>query len=140
MQAFEWYLRSRQLNLESTSPAIADGLMLVEKAIGREGEHAELLALKGYLHWNRHQIASSDATDLTEARHCVDRALTMDPELPTALVARALLEIRQPVVDSGLLLRLLHRAHALEPTTDACLWLTVYLCGTGRSEDRKSVV
>ena len=38
------------------------------------------------------------------------------------------------MVDSGLLLRLLHRAHALEPTTDACLWLTVYLCGTGRSE------
>jgi len=34
----------------------------VEKAIEREGEQAGLLALKGYLLWNRHQIASSDTT------------------------------------------------------------------------------
>ena len=134
MQAFEWYLRARQLNFEFTSPSIADGLVLVEKAIEREGDHPELLALKGYLLWNRHQIVSLDAADLTEARRCVDRALTMDPELATALVARAALEIRQSVVDSGLLLRLLHRAYGTEPTTDACLWLTIYLCQTGRPE------
>ena len=134
MQAFEWYLRSRQLNLESTSATIADGLVLVAKAIEREGEHPALLALKGYLLWNRHQIASSDVTDLTEATRCIDRALALDPELPTALIARAALEVRKPVVDSGLLLRLLHRAHALEPTPDSCLWLTVFLCQTGRPE------
>ena len=134
MQAFEWYLRARQLNLEFTSSAIADGLVLVEQAIEREGEHAGLLALKGYLLCNRHQIANTGAADLTEATRCVDRALTLDPEVPTALIARAMLEIRQPVVDSGLLLRLLHRAYATEPTTDACLWLTVYLCQTGRPE------
>jgi serine/threonine protein kinase len=64
----------------------------------------------------------------------VYRALTLDPEIATALIARAMLEIRQPVVDSGLILRLLHRAYATEPTTDACLWLAVFLCQTGRPE------
>ena len=134
MQAFEWYLRARQLNFESTSRSIADGLTLVDKAVEREGQHAGLLALKGYLLWNRHQAANASMTDLTEATRCVDQALALDPDLATALIARALLEVRRPAVDTGLILRLLFRAYALEPTTDACLWLTVFLSATGHSE------
>jgi eukaryotic-like serine/threonine-protein kinase len=132
VQAYEWYLRARQLNLEFTTSSIGDGLVLVEKAIEREGEHAGLLALKGYLLWNRNQIANTG--DLTEATRCVDRALALDPDLAMALIARAMLEIHSPAVDSGLVLRLLHRAYESDPTSDAGMWLTVYLCQTGRPE------
>jgi eukaryotic-like serine/threonine-protein kinase len=134
VQAFEWYLRARQLNLQFSDTALNQGLDLLERAMAIEGERAPLLALKGSLLWNLHNIAARGLEALMEAAECIDRALAIDPDLADALVAKALLEIHAPTADSGYVLRLLHRACVSERHADAHLWLSVMLSQTGRPE------
>jgi serine/threonine protein kinase/tetratricopeptide (TPR) repeat protein len=134
IQAYEWYLRARQLNLRFRPDALAEALALVDRATALDGERAPLLALKGYLLWNLKNVGMCGPETLHQAAEYVDRALAIDPELGTALVARAMLEVNAESVDSGLILRLLKRAWDADRSADAAMWLTFYLTLTGRPD------
>ena len=134
VQAYEWYLRARQLNLQFSDSALNQAIELVERAMAIEGDRAPLLALKGSLLWNLHNIGARGVEALQDAYVCIERALALDPDLAEALVAKALLEVHATEVDSPLVLRLLHRACQSERHADAHLWLALMLSQTGRPE------
>jgi TolB-like protein/tetratricopeptide (TPR) repeat protein len=134
LQAFESYVRARQLSVRFTPHALGEAMTLVDQAIALEGQCAPLLALKGALSWNMHNIGATGGEALEMAGTYVDRALTLDPELGDALVAKALITLRADRVDMGGVLRLLHAACEAERSADAYMWMTLYLSQTGRPE------
>jgi eukaryotic-like serine/threonine-protein kinase len=133
-EAYECYLRARQLNITFHPPDLQHALTIIERAIAIEGERAPLLALKGSLLWNLHNVGARGMEALAEAASCINQALSLDPDLADALVARALLEIHAPVVDSAMVLRWLHRACEVERHVEAHMWLAILLAQTGRPE------
>lgn len=134
VQAYELYLRARQLNLSFSEAGVRKGLDLVNTALELEPDSPPLLALKGSLLWNTHNVGIAGREVLTDASQWVERALGADPNLGQALVVRAMSEIHNDSVDSALILRLLKRAADADPTSETLLWLSVMLAQTGHSE------
>jgi serine/threonine protein kinase/tetratricopeptide (TPR) repeat protein len=134
VQAYECYLRAKHLNLQFAPTALEKALILIDRAIALESERPRLLALKGSILWNLYNVGVRSADALAAASALVERALALEPDLAEALVARALIEVHAPTVDSALILRLLRRACDAEPTADGHMWLSWYLSQTGRPE------
>lgn len=134
VQAYELYLRARQLNLSFSAEGVRKGLDLVNSALALEPDSPPLLALKGGLVWNTHNVGIAGREALAGASLLVEQALRGDPNLGDALVVRAMIELHAVKVDSALVLRLLKKAVDAEAITEARLWLSVMLAQTGHTE------
>ena len=133
VQAYELYLRARQMNLSFSEAGVRKGLDLVNTALELEPDSPPLLALKGLLIWNTHNLGFAGREALAAASQWAERALRTDPDLGQALVVRAMLECHNDSVDSGLVLRLLKRAADTDPSSESLLWLPVMMAQTGHS-------
>lgn len=121
LQAYEWYLRGRQL-FAQRGPNLPAARELLERAVERDPEFADAwAALAGTWYvWRSYAIEPSAAHTLEQAELAAARALTLNPQHAGALAVSARL-----AADSGDRLReaeLIRKALALEPN-NANTWL-----------------
>jgi serine/threonine protein kinase len=139
VEAFALYLRARQEFARMTEASIDLAEQLVERALARTGPNALLLATAAEIGYLRHdQGLRPTAETLDRADLLAARALTLNPDLAEAHVARGLVAWRR--FDAPASVRHLLRAVELDPSNATAAWAAAYvLAEIGRTGEARAL-
>ena len=133
-QAYEYYLRAKQLIYTFRPDALERALEYLRKGLEILGDNPELTSAMGYVYWQYFNIGiSSDPVYLEKARECAERVLAVSPHSPDGHRLLGMVEILAKG-DSEDVVRHLRLALASDPNnSDALFWLSLIYGFVGRS-------
>jgi TolB-like protein len=138
-EAYDWYLRARQLVFTVDLEAFEEARVLLHRAQGRVGDHPLLLASMGY----RHMLmvmngADPDLGSYDKALALSGRAIALDPECVEAHTVIGVISMVRGRVEDGA--GALRRALEIDPNhVDALSCLVWLLAKAGRMIEAKTL-
>ncbi len=136
IEAYDWYLRGRELAMRHSRDDVAESRPLLERAIALDSGFAPAYAYLGLGHALDYvnRWSADPERSLTLAREVADRAVELDGSEPQAHYCRAVVHIWQRQLDDGIVDA--RRALALDPNfADAHGTLGAALHYAGRSAE-----
>jgi serine/threonine protein kinase len=130
-EAHACVIKARQLCLQFSKDALEEAHRQAERARALVGDNPVVLATLAQVYAGFYNIGVSfGADDQGMADQLATRALQQQPDLPPALVVKAWIVIR--TAGHRAAIPLLERAVALEPASDALMWLATFNAEIGR--------
>ena len=140
IQAYEYYLRARQLSKTFTEAALQEALDYLRQGEAIVGENAYIIAAMGQIYWQFHNAGiDSDSKNLDAAEQCVARLFDLDPNSVDGNRLSGLLKAKTPdsIFEAVRHLRVALEAHPNDPET--LLWLSLIFAAAGQITAAKSL-
>jgi tetratricopeptide (TPR) repeat protein len=140
IQAYEYYLRARQLTKRFTETALQDALDYLRQGEAIVGENAYIIAAMGQIYWQFHNASiDSDRKNLSAAEHCVARLFELDSNSVDGHRLCGLIKAKSP---DSILAAIEHLSVALEAhpnDPETLLWLSLIFTAAGQITAAKSL-
>ncbi|MDG1066497.1 MAG: TIR domain-containing protein [Luminiphilus sp.] len=140
IQAYEFYLRARQLTKTFSETALQDALDYLRQGETIVGENAYIIAAMGQIYWQFHNAGiDSGPKNLAAAEQCVARLFDLDPNSVDGHRLSGLLKAKNPdsIFEAIKHLRVALKAHPNDPET--LLWLSLIFAAAGQITAAKSL-
>ncbi len=133
-QAYEYYLRARQLIYTFSQDGLDRALEFLERGQALEGKNIPITAAMGYVYWQYYNTGlRPDPEYLEQARECAEACLAQQPDSAEGHRLLGLVEVHRHG-DLQAAVRHLKIALAANPNdTDALFWLPMLYGLVGRS-------
>lgn len=132
IQAYELYLRARQLIKTFTADALHEALAYLRQGEKIIGENTHIIAAMGQVNWQFHNAGiDSDPKYLAEAEQCVERLFNIDPGSADGHRLYGLLKCKET---DGIQVAINHLKIALKSNPndpEALLWLSLLYAFVG---------
>jgi adenylate cyclase len=140
IQAYEYYLRARQLTKRFTETALQDALDYLRQGEAIVGENAYIIAAMGQIYWQFHNASiDSDRKNLSAAEQCVARLFELDSNSVDGHRLSGLIKAKSP---DSILAAIEHLSVALEAhpnDPETLLWLSLIFTAAGQITAAKSL-